>query len=899
MGIKWMIKKSDFYEVRKSVNKEADSKKLEQLKKEVIAILEKKDSQEYKKAIEHFEKDESKYSRLEKSVTGEWIEKAGYGVGTVRIWKGKKYKKVSTSPTRWVRVFDKNDHGAATSMGKYIAQVKKCNSIEELYQFCMKQRSLFQDDNGVDLPIMDKLRAEIEDRKGKIERGEIKNTEESKTDKKENDSDIDVELYNIKQEGEKLAKKENLTKEDENKLLELSKKQQELLQRQKELVDSKRKESEKYDDDKAYEEYQKLLMKENPTDADNSRIGELVKEHYKHSKKEWIGGKGLKELNAAKDDSKVLSNGKTVKEVREQYGIKVDKKETDPKRSDSENKPSKSDIERSINKLQMSGLMNPSDIQSKIDKYKEIIKKGEKPAPVLDGIKENIRILESDLYVANEVKKYSDLSTYDQAEKLREVLLNDKKETEKETYWITDSKRNRLTNEQAKKRIVNSLNENDKLAAKLNSLDAADRIAVEKDIRMNQNDIDNLMGKLNPDDRSEMKAESTLHYNPDAKAPSDESEKNRAERIEQNKKDKDFESESEKHQNRSDAMKGNQNAYKGKAIENAVEKYATDKKIKATVDKISVEDFSSTDESRTHMNGVHHADGYDIATDGKIISMIKSDYPDSEEGKTTSNKTYKKTMEKKLKNLNKLLIERENELKELGEKEGKGTNVYRMYAERVSEVKKEIEETENNLNSDYTHGQFPNYKKVIPSVVGNDIEQAKGFDDFNKILKVAKVAAAYKKNHKREGISVKVGDFNFNPDMLLNAVAMAEKHGLKNVNFRPNSYNPAQSPVEFSGDNGYVVIMPTMEDTYVFNADTGDVGSKYAEYTNDADLEKFLSGDSTKESVKKALFDLIDMLDESEDEETDFEDNDASQPDLFNSPAYKVSAALDSVFGCR
>ena len=63
-------------------------------------------------------------------------------------------------------------------------------------------------------------------------------------------------------------------------------------------------------------------MKENPTDADNERLGELVTEHYKHSKKEWIGGQGLKELNAAKDETKVLSNGKTVKEVREQYGIK-------------------------------------------------------------------------------------------------------------------------------------------------------------------------------------------------------------------------------------------------------------------------------------------------------------------------------------------------------------------------------------------------------------------------------------------------------------------------------------------------------------------------------------------------------------------------------------------------
>ena len=52
--------------------------------------------------------------------------------------------------------------------------------------------------------------------------------------------------------------------------------------------------------------------------------------------------------------------------------------------------------------------------------------------------------------------------------------------------------------------------------------------------------------------------------------------------------------------------------------------------------------------------------------------------------------------------------------------------------------------------------------------------------------------------------------------------------------------------------------------------------------------------------VKKSLADII-MLDEYEhdDFDEDFEDYDASQPDLFNSTAYKVSDALDSVFGSR
>lgn len=886
MSIKWMIKKSDFYEVRKSVNKEADSKTLEQLKKEVIAILEKKDGQEYKKAIEYFEKDESKYSYLEKSVTGEWIEKAGYGVGTVRIWKGKKYKKVSTSPTRWVRVFDKNDRGAATSIGKYIAQVKKCSSVEELYQFCMKQRSLFQDENGVDLPIMDKLKAAIDEQNVRIGVAD-KMKENQKTDvaklKAGNYSfdsfddfkaEIDKQAGNIK--GSKQPNYIGYLKQ--------------------------------YNDKYLKDVYDAMPKTENPDYPFKPKTEKERAERaaFEKDRDDFIERMDKIRQNEQKKDSKVLSNGKTVKEVREQYGIKTEKKEPE-KFWDGK---VESDYGEGEFVAEMKGVGG--------------------------GLYRNR--FKTRAAAEKSVKNHQALG-------FESHVVEDKKETEKETYWITDSKRNRLTNEQAKKRIVNSLNENNKLAAKLNSLDAADRIAVEKDIRMNQNNIDNLMGKLNPDDRKEMESEINTkieNYLKEEKQKKDKElnisdsdinsltdidylkdlqkkvvkENNRlhAEKKYDEANDmarrnyvisdriKQLESEQEKHQNRSDAMKGNQNAYKGKAIEKAIEKYATDKQIKSTVDKISVEDFSSVDESRTAMNGVHHADGYDIATDGRIISMIKSDYPDSEEGKTTSNKTYKKTMEKKLKNLNKILIERENELKELGEKEGVGTNAYRMYAERVSEVKGEIEKLEKNKDSNYVDGQFPNYKKVIPSVAGNDIEPAKGFDDFNKILQVAKVAAAYNKA-KKEIATVKVGNFTFDPELLIKAVAIAEKKGLKNVNFRPSSYNPTFSPVEFSGDNGYVVIMPKEEGHYTFDVDTGDVKGNTTiagETYLDENLNDFLDADSNKKSdIKKALFDLIDMLDESEDEETDFEDNDASQPDLFNSPAYKVSAALDSVFGCR
>lgn len=317
MGIKWMIKKSDFYEIKKSVNKEADSKKLEQLKKEVIAILEKKDGQEYKKAIEHFEKDESKYSRLEKSITGEWIEKAGYGVGTVRIWKGKKYKKVSASPVRWVRVFDKNDRGAASSMGKYIAQVKRCNTVEELYQFCMKQRSLFQDENGVDLPIMDKLKAAIESQGNKLEN----------TDKREKISNeyMKEDLAKLK------AGKYSFDSFDDFKS-EIN----------KQAGNRKGSNQPNYigylklsNDDylkKLYDSMPKRESKEDNPDypfKPKTEKERAERAAFEKDRDDFIERMDKIRQNKQKKDSKVLSNGKTVKEIRDQYGIKVDKKEAE------------------------------------------------------------------------------------------------------------------------------------------------------------------------------------------------------------------------------------------------------------------------------------------------------------------------------------------------------------------------------------------------------------------------------------------------------------------------------------------------------------------------------------------------------------------------------------------
>ena len=159
---RFMIKASEYKNVCKAVN----DRKLAELKKEIIEILKKQDEKEVKKAIDYFNSQELHYTHLEKSLNGKWIEKAGYGIGTVRIWKGKKYKKIA--PGKWARVFEKEGRGTNIAIGKLIARVQKIDNVEDLMAFVMANKQRFVDENGVDLPVLDKLRAAVDARNGNV-----------------------------------------------------------------------------------------------------------------------------------------------------------------------------------------------------------------------------------------------------------------------------------------------------------------------------------------------------------------------------------------------------------------------------------------------------------------------------------------------------------------------------------------------------------------------------------------------------------------------------------------------------------------------------------------------------------------------------------------------------------
>ena len=153
----------------------AEYKRLAYFKKELLAQLEKQEAKEQKEKLaikKAIRADELMY-RL--------VQKAGFGVGTVREWRGKKYKKVAQG--KWRRIYDKEDRGAKMSIARLKKQVEKCESTKELLDLVLQNKSRFMDENGKPLPIVKELSAYAKE-KGREKLHDKRLEAAKKTDKK-------------------------------------------------------------------------------------------------------------------------------------------------------------------------------------------------------------------------------------------------------------------------------------------------------------------------------------------------------------------------------------------------------------------------------------------------------------------------------------------------------------------------------------------------------------------------------------------------------------------------------------------------------------------------------------------------------------------------------------------
>ena len=165
-------------ELIKSVKDKNDKAQLEYFKKELIKILAKKDSEEVSKAIEEYD------ASLKKAYTEIGIEKAGYGIGTVRVWKGQKFRKIA--PGKWRRIYDSNTRGANQSIAILRKKIQNAQSIDELLQLVMENTNRFMDAEGKLLPIVDKLNEAVKASKTRLNAGKPSTQDQIEQFKKEN-----------------------------------------------------------------------------------------------------------------------------------------------------------------------------------------------------------------------------------------------------------------------------------------------------------------------------------------------------------------------------------------------------------------------------------------------------------------------------------------------------------------------------------------------------------------------------------------------------------------------------------------------------------------------------------------------------------------------------------------
>lgn len=137
--------------------------KLDYFKKKILAHL---DDLEQK---ENAEKKELKKSLIAFEMAS--IEKAGYPVGTIREWKGKKYIKVA--PGKWKPKYDSHSCGAKMAIAALKKKIDACTDSDELMQIILENRNRFSDENGRPLPFVKELSDYISELNDKHEKGKI------------------------------------------------------------------------------------------------------------------------------------------------------------------------------------------------------------------------------------------------------------------------------------------------------------------------------------------------------------------------------------------------------------------------------------------------------------------------------------------------------------------------------------------------------------------------------------------------------------------------------------------------------------------------------------------------------------------------------------------------------
>ena len=127
----------------------------------------------------------------------EVLAKATYPVGTIRVWKGKKY--IKTAPGKWQRKFDSAGRGTNQAIKGIMRKINEAKTPEDLYQIVMQNHSRFRDQEGRMLPEVQELHDLVAQRQGEMEGNSKARATPAQKKKKASGIEAIKEKYNASQ----------------------------------------------------------------------------------------------------------------------------------------------------------------------------------------------------------------------------------------------------------------------------------------------------------------------------------------------------------------------------------------------------------------------------------------------------------------------------------------------------------------------------------------------------------------------------------------------------------------------------------------------------------------------------------------------------------------------------
>lgn len=728
-------------------------------------------------ALDHLKKQLKEEDTVTKALEycEEYMEKA-YGVGTIRTWKGKKY--IKGADKKWRRYYDKYERGTNLALNNVIRQLQKIDNMEDLAKFININRARFVNENGLLLPEAQEIL-----KAGKEKGNGIKEERKPKAEDKVLSNGKTVkqvrEEYGIKVERNSKANNkdpESRSNQEENK-------------RDKRigniaLWDGRLKSAIKSGDAEKIKSTMAEIEKEFNEAKGRLKGDELdfAETEYKFRKRD--ADKAISDLDEKEkaNPTKIekytsLLNKNNLEKYNKTKDWINEQDSTMALRESLENYPGGFDtnegLKDAIIRLEILEKILKIEEDNFKSHHKDWSKKG------VEYAKENIESYKKG--VANAKKELDEMYEKEKANPTKEDPKEDlKAENQKKLVDLAKKHQENLKkiaelsskrNQEMNKKAEDFYREHGKIASK----EDLGSSAYDKEIE-----------SLLDNDAKIQNLGETIVKDMDSKHPDIE------------------ETEQEKHDNRSNAMKGNDNAKKdgvpeekNDPIKELLNEYANDTKLKTAEKKVNIESISSDNvENREFMCGTYHENGLEITTDGVILAAMKSDYPDNMEGVISSNNAAKKFAEKKLKKLN---------------EQTEFANTTRKL-EHDADVKKYTK------MKDTIDAKFPNWKRVMPDR-GSMTDVSNSFKNTDQILKYCLLGMKMDEGRKdgdTVNVPVRVGGKIYNPKKLFNALSMAKKNGLDHFEQTENKM------LHIYGDKGDILIMPIFNGSSYIDAESGE-----------------------------------------------------------------------------